>query len=151
MTVGAVMPTPEERHVLANLADLVARHSPTGLAIRSSGVEVDLPRSIRSVLERVAELLAAGRGVAIVPVDAELSTREAADLLGVSRPTLIKLLEAGEIGFSRPNSSRRIPLEEVLAYKHRRSTKRRTLLAKMTAESVEMGNYGAPSDVDDGT
>jgi excisionase family DNA binding protein len=65
----------------------------------------------------VAEVLASGRGLAIVPVDSELTSSEAAELLGISRPTLIKLLDAGEIGHSRPNSSRRIPLEQVLAYK----------------------------------
>ncbi|WP_241255828.1 helix-turn-helix domain-containing protein, partial [Candidatus Protofrankia californiensis] len=100
---------------------------------------------------RVAEVLASGRGVAVVPVDQELTTREAADLLGVSRPTLIKLLEAGEIGYSRPSSSRRIPLEQVLAYKQRRSRRRRELLAEMTADAVEMGMYGSPAPTGTGT
>ncbi|HET8682887.1 MAG TPA: helix-turn-helix domain-containing protein [Micromonosporaceae bacterium] len=50
------------------------------------------------MLTRVAEVLASGRGLAVVPVDREPTTREAADLLGVSRPTLTKLLDAGEMG-----------------------------------------------------
>ncbi|MGH3816939.1 MAG: helix-turn-helix domain-containing protein [Pseudonocardiaceae bacterium] len=52
---------------------------------------------MREVLTRVAEALASGRGVAVLPVDRELTTREAADLLGISRPTLIKLLDTGEM------------------------------------------------------
>jgi hypothetical protein len=58
---------------------------------------------------------------------------------------LIKLLDAGEIGHSRPNSSRRIPLEQVLAYKQRRSRTRRELLAEMTADAVDTGMYGTPA------
>ena len=88
--------------------------------ISRGGSQVEVPLSVRDVLTRIADVLASGRGVAIVPVDRELTTTEAAGLLGVSRPTLIKLLETGEIGYSRPNSSRRIPLDQVLAYRDRR-------------------------------
>ncbi|NYE49784.1 excisionase family DNA binding protein [Spinactinospora alkalitolerans] len=83
--------------------------------------------------------------VAVVPVDQELTTREAAGLLGVSRSALIKLLDDGEIGSSRPGSSRRIPLHEVVAYKRRRSHKRRTRLDEMTADAVEAGIHGMPA------
>ncbi|WP_131784908.1 helix-turn-helix domain-containing protein [Protofrankia symbiont of Coriaria ruscifolia] len=139
------MPTSDERAVLVRLVDLLDESGGRSLALIQGGVEAELPRSVRDVLVRVAEVLASGRGMAVVPVDQELTTREAADLLGVSRPTLIKLLDAGEIGYSRPSSSRRIPLEQVLAYKQRRSRRRRELLAEMTADAVEMGMYGSPA------
>jgi excisionase family DNA binding protein len=148
MTTEAVMPASEERAALVRLADLLHEGNGRSLTLLRGGVEAELPRSVRDVLMRVAEVLASGRGLAVVPVDRELTTREAADLLGVSRPTLIKLLDAGEIGYSRPNSSRRIPLEQVLAYKERRSRKRRELLAEMTADAVEMGMYGSPAPTD---
>jgi excisionase family DNA binding protein len=145
MTPEAVMPAPDEQAALVRLAGLLGAGDGRSLRLIRSGVEAELPRSMREVLTRVAEALASGRGVTVVPVDRELTTREAADLLGVSRPTLIKLLDAGEIGYSRPNSSRRIPLEQVLAYKERRSRKRRELLSEMTADAVEMGMYGSPA------
>jgi excisionase family DNA binding protein len=148
MTAEAVMPASEERAVLARLADLLGEGDGRSLALTRGGLEAELPDSVREVLTRVAEVLASGRGVAVVPVDQELTTREAADLLGVSRPTLIKLLDAGEIGYSRPSSSRRIPLEQVLAYKRRRSRKRRELLSEMTADAVKMGMYGLPAPTD---
>jgi excisionase family DNA binding protein len=148
--MDAVMPASEERAVLVRLADLLGGGDGRSAVLVRGGVEAELPGSVREVLTRVAEVLASGRGVAVVPVDQELTTREAADLLGVSRPTLIKLLDAGEISYSRPNSSRRIPLEEVLAYKRRRSRKRRELLSEMTADAVEMGMYGSPASTDTG-
>jgi len=144
MTTEAVMPTSEERAVLIRLADFLDEDG-RSLALTRGGLEAELPDSVREVLARVAEVLASGRGVAVVPVDQELTTREAADLLGISSPTLIKLLDAGEISYSRPSSSRRIPLEQVLAYKKRRSRKRRELLSEMTADAVKMGMYGSPA------
>jgi excisionase family DNA binding protein len=144
MTTEAVTPTPDERGSLVRLVDLLGERDGRSLRLIRGDVEVELPRSLREVLTRVAEALASGRGV-VVPVDRELTTRETADLLGVSRPTLITLLDAGESGYSRPNSSRRIPLEEVLAYKQRRSRKRRELLPEMTVDAVEMGMYGSPA------
>lgn len=145
MTTEAVLPAADERASLVRLADLLGAGDGRSLRLIRGGAETELPRSVREILTQVAEALASGRGVAVVPVDRELTTREAADLLGISRPTLIKLLDAEEIGYSRPNSSRRIPLEEVLAYKERRSRKRRELLSEMTADAVELGMYGSPT------
>jgi len=145
MTAEVVMPTSEERAVLIRLADLLDEDDGRSLALTRGGIEMELPDSVREVLTRVVEVLASGRGVAVVPVDQELTTREAADLLGFSRPTLIKLLDAGELSYSRPSSSRRILLEQVLAYKKRRSRKRRELLSEMTADAVKMGMYGSPA------
>jgi hypothetical protein len=66
---------------LVRLADLLTEGDGRSLRLIRSGVEAELPRSVRKVLTRVAEALASGRGVAVLPVDRELTTREAADLL----------------------------------------------------------------------
>jgi excisionase family DNA binding protein len=149
MTTKTVSAGQEEQATLVRLADLLHGRNDRVLVLIRGGAEAELPPSVREVLARVADVLASGRGLAVVPVDQELTTREAADLLGVSRPTLIKLLDTGEIGFSRPNSSRRIPLDQVLAYKERRSRRRRELLSEMTADAVEMGTYGSAASDDD--
>ncbi|MBT8224393.1 MAG: helix-turn-helix domain-containing protein [Dactylosporangium sp.] len=146
MATDTIMPAENERLSLVALTELL--HEGTGaLAVSSGGAKAEVPRSVRDVLTRIADVLASGRGVAIVPVDRELTTTEAASLLGVSRPTLIKLLESGEIGYSRPNSSRRIPLDQVLAYRDRRSQTRREILDELTADAVEMGMYDQPATV----
>ncbi|MBT8225041.1 MAG: excisionase family DNA-binding protein [Dactylosporangium sp.] len=147
MTADAIMPSEGERSSLAQLTELLHEGAGT-LAVIRSGAQVEVPGSVRDVLARIADVLASGRGVAIVPVDRELTTTEAAGLLGVSRPTLIKLLDAGEIGYSRPNSSRRIPLDQVLAYRDRRGQTRRAILDELTADAVDMGMYDQPAPVD---
>jgi excisionase family DNA binding protein len=144
MATEAIMPGDGERPTLVELTELL--HDRTGdLALSRGGAQVDVPRSVRDVLTRIADVLASGRGVAIVPVDRELTTTEAAGLLGVSRPTLIKLLETGQISYTRPNSSRRIPLDQVLAYRDRRSQARRAILDELTADAMDMGMYGQPA------
>nr|WP_221473499.1 helix-turn-helix domain-containing protein [Planomonospora venezuelensis] len=139
------MPDPDEAHALEKVTRVLHCQVRPRLRLVHEGAEADLPPSLASALVRIAELMAAGRGVAIVPVDRELTTREAADLLGISRPTLIKLLEDGEIGFTRPNNSRRIPLHEVLDYKERRSRRRKALLDEMTTDAIDAGFYDMPS------
>lgn len=149
MAAEAIMPNEDERSSLAELTELL--YDGAGeLVVSRGGAQIEVPRSVQGVLVRIAEVLAAGRGVAIVPVDRELTTTEAAGLLGVSRPTLVKLLDAGEIGYSRPNSSRRIPLDQVLAYRDRRSQTRRAILDELTADAVDMGMYGQPAQAETG-
>ena len=146
MATDAIMPVEGEDPALGQLVELL-HGGGDALTVDRDGARAEIPLSVRHVLMRVADILASGRGVAIVPVDRELTTTEAAGLLGVSRPTLIKLLEAGEIGYSRPNSSRRIPLDEVLAYRNRRRQTRRAILDELTADAVEMGIYDQPAQL----
>ena len=81
--------------------------------------------------EEVLTHVAKGEMVTVVPYGAELSTKEAADLLNVSRPFLIKLLEQGEIGFHRVGSHRRIEAEELLRYKKARDSQRREAMKEL--------------------
>ncbi len=86
-----------------------------------------LGQLVLDVLTHVAK----GEMVTVVPYGAELSTKEAADLLNVSRPFLIKLLERGEIGFHRVGSHRRIEAEELLRYKKMRDSQRREAMKEL--------------------
>ena len=70
-----------------------------------------------------------------------LTTQEAADLLGISRPTFVKLLESGEIAFEQPGRHRRVRLADVLSYRQRRSTQRRESLDRMVETADESGMY----------
>src|SRR5690349_3181616 len=82
---------------------------------------VEIPPAVRDALAEIVAILKQGRPVLVVPQNSELTTGEAADLLGVTRPTVVKLMEDGHLPFSRPNSSRRVTLHDVLAYKDQRS------------------------------
>ena len=89
------------------------------------------------VLRGVVEALATGQSVTIAPVHQSLTTQEAADLLGVSRPTLVKLVETGEIPFEQPGRHRRVRLADVLAYRERASLERRAALDRMVDIAYE--------------
>ncbi len=90
-----------------------------------------LPPEVFEVLREVVAALAQGQAVTIAPVHQRISTQEAADLLGISRTTLVKLLEDGEIPYEQPGRHRRVLLYDVLAYRKRQSTKARQALDDM--------------------
>ncbi len=77
--------------------------------------------------------------MSVVPANQELTTQHAADLLNVSRPFLIKLLERGEIPFRLSGTHRRIELQEVLKYKSERSAKRRVALSELAKDAESLG------------
>lgn len=102
---------------------------------------VDVPPAVGEALAEVVSILGRGHPVLVMPQNVELSTGEAAALLGVTRPTVVKLMEDGVLPFSRPNSSRRVALHDVLAYREQRSRARREALDRMTVEAVDAGLY----------
>ena len=107
----------------------------------ADGTEIDLPESVFQVLRQVVHILAQGDGVSIVPVHKELTTQQAADILNVSRPYLIALLDKGQIEYSRTGKHRRIQFGNLLAYKRKRDQERREQLAELTRLSEELGGY----------
>ena len=79
-----------------------------------------------------------GNGVKIVPIRKELTTTEAADILNVSRPYLVGLLESGQLPFRSVGSRRRILLEDVMNYKNNIDAKREQALAELAAQAQEL-------------
>jgi excisionase family DNA binding protein len=100
-----------------------------------------LPASLFQLLRQAVTELAHGQVVTLVSCNKELTTQQAANLLGVSRPYLIKLLEQGEIPFVRTGTHRRILFDDLMAYKERRDAGRRKDLASLTQLSQELGLY----------
>ncbi|VVO84833.1 helix-turn-helix domain-containing protein [Pseudomonas silesiensis] len=102
---------------------------------------VELPTSALRLLVDILAELAAGNAVKVVPVHAELTTQEAADLLNVSRPHLIKLLESGELSYHKTGKHRRVRFVDLMDYKNRRdaaSEQAMTLLAEQ-AQALRTG------------
>lgn len=103
--------------------------------------QVELPTSaLRLLLDVLAEL-AAGNAVEVVPVHAELTTQEAADLLNVSRPHLIKLLEDGKLPFHRAGKHRRVRFADIMAFKEQRDKASQEAMAELArqAQDLRMG------------
>ena len=82
---------------------------------------------------------AAGNAVAVSPVEAELTTQQAADLLNVSRPYLVKLLDERRIPFRRVGNRRRVLLADVMTFKHTDESERRAIAAELGAEAEHSG------------
>jgi len=111
------------------------------MSLLVDGVTVALPPEAMEVLRQALSALASGQAVTVVPHQTTLTTQEAADFLGVSRPTLIKLLEAGHIAFNRPGRHRRVELADVLEYQRSVRTERRRALAEMASEAADNDSY----------
>ena len=90
--------------------------APQPALVSENGTRLELSPGLAEVLMQVAKALAGGQGVSVIPRHRLLTTQEAADILNVSRPTLIKRLEAGELAFELHGRHRRIRLDELLNY-----------------------------------
>lgn len=104
-----------------------------------AGEALVLPRAAVELLGRVLAHMAAGERVSVVPTHAELTTQQAADLLNVSRPFLIGLLQAAEIEYRLVGKHRRIKAESLLAYLRHDDQRRRAAAAELTSLSRELG------------
>ncbi|MEU1277443.1 helix-turn-helix domain-containing protein [Streptomyces sp. NPDC005805] len=139
---------PPERTHEANLAleqvrGYLARHREATriqVTVQDGGGEaLALPREAVELLATVLAHMAAGRSVSVVPHNAELTTQQAADLLNVSRPFLIGLLEAGEIEFRTVGKHRRVLASSLLAYKRDDDRKRREAADELTQLGQQTG------------
>ena len=146
------IPSPEEQQAAREaVAVLVAEAQEVGcgggeghLHVRIRGTDdvIGLPEVVRDVLQAVLGHFAAGRAVQVAAVETDLTTNEAAHLLGVSRPYLIKLLDQKQIPHHKVNRHRRVRLEDVMAYRDRQHAERRETLDELHRVSEELGLYG---------
>lgn len=106
-----------------------------------NGEEFAIPESIYTVIRRVVHEMTQGNAVVVMPVHMELTTQQAADLLNVSRPHLVKLLDAGTIPHHKVGKHRRVRFDAVMAYRTGRSVERRRALAEITRAAQEQRRY----------
>ncbi|MEU8094884.1 helix-turn-helix domain-containing protein [Micromonospora chalcea] len=105
------------------------------------GSEIEIPDELYGVLRDVVTALSEGLAISIAPHNTMLTTQEAADLLNISRPTLVRLLSEGEMPHTMRGRHRRVMLRDVLDYQERTRQARRRTLDRMTAEAEEDGLY----------
>ena len=120
--------------------------------VGADGERLELPNAVFRLLKDIARNMQLGRAIVLIPENQQLTTQRAADLLGVSRPHLIKLLEAGELPHHKAGSHRRIYLKDLSAYQKRRDMERKAALDRIAKEAFESGLYdrtGVPEGGED--
>jgi len=135
----------------AVIADFVRVLNDAGMAtpdgrpalVAADGERLELPESMYGVLRQVAEALSKGMGVNVAPLSAMLTTQEAADYLGISRPTLVRILERGEIPMEKPGRHRFVRLKDLVDHQEALKERRRQALEDMVADAEEDGLYAS--------
>lgn len=100
---------------------------------------VELPAEARALLLRILGHMANGYAVTVVPVAAEVTAQQAAEILGVSRPFVIRLVEEGRLACRLVGTHRRIPIADLLAFKEANRAERRAIASELAAEAQELG------------
>ncbi len=145
-----VMPPQQDGGDFDDLYAFLADHEDSDLDVPclqdGTGKKIPVPKEIFDVLIQVSQAMREGKAVSVVPVSMTLTTSQAADMLGVSRQTLVRLLEKGSIPFERPSRHRKIRLTDLLAYKRQRQVEKHHALDEMTRMAVEDGLYRDASE-----
>ncbi|WP_017716070.1 helix-turn-helix domain-containing protein [Kamptonema formosum] len=130
-----------EADAIAQLDQLLSSEDSHAKFVGSNGKEVLIPESVYRILRQVIHAIASGQHISVLTPERQLTTQEAADILSVSRPFMVKLLEAGEIPYIKVGSHRRVRFEDLMAYKEKRDMKRGKLLDELIEMTEESGLY----------
>jgi excisionase family DNA binding protein len=144
---------PKPSRLLSNSDAVLAKETSRALASRlrdgdpmrlrivdgPSRETVKLHAAAVRLLVRILDEMARGNAVTLIPVHAELTSQEAADMLSISRPSLIQLLNEGKIDYRRVGTHRRVRLDALMKYKRQADAARRAALAELAAYDQELG------------
>ncbi len=111
------------------------------IEIEETQEKIRIPLSVLRLLEKILKETSKGRPVSIVPIATEVTTQAAAEMLGCSRPHVVKLLESGEMKFTKVGKHRRIKYEDIIAYKKCLKEKQEQLISKIMDSDEKTGLY----------
>jgi len=134
-------PGPAELAVVQTLAYALANPERYSVGLTIDGQPLPTPGPVLAAMRRLCEHLAAGRAVTLIPHRTTLTPRQAAELLGISRPYLMRLLQQGQLHSSKVGAHHRLTLDEVLRYRARRDADFEATMDEMTLEAEEAGGY----------
>jgi excisionase family DNA binding protein len=142
------IPTEQDVRLIKDLETFLDERAPQhAQLVGPTGETRDIPEPLYRLLRRVLPAMAQGAAIGVFPIHQELTTQQAADLLNISRPSFIKLLDGREIPYERsPGGHRRVRFADVLAYKQRRSQARHAALADIAAIGQQYGAYDTTNE-----
>lgn len=140
------IPTDQEAVLAREVSKALEAHDASGKGVRlqvaEAGREVttlDLPPAAGRLLLLMLKEMGSGNAVTLVPIEAEITTQQAADLLNVSRPYVVGLIDKGVFPVRMVGNQRRLPLKDVLAYKEETRAKALEALQEISAIDQELG------------
>lgn len=130
----------ESYNALASVLDQLHENNPE-IEIEETKDKIRVPLEALKLLAKILEATSKGKLVSIVPVATEMTTQAAADLIGCSRPHLVKLLEEGQIPYTKIGRHRRVKFEDVMAYKKRMKAQQEKLIIEIMNADEESELY----------
>lgn len=125
---------------LATLLEELHSENPE-IEIEETQEKIRVPLKALKLLAQILKATSQGKPISIVPIATEMTTQAAAELLGCSRPHLVKLLESGKIPFTLIGKHRRVKFEDVMAYRSKLKARQEKLLMEMMKADEESGLY----------
>lgn len=136
-------PSAQESKMARTSVQVIARYAQENQSLVLRVIDADqdepieLPAGAVAMLVDILEAMAAGRGIMLIPENAELTTVQSAEILNISRPFLIKLLEEGKIPYRKVGKHRRVRMEDVMTYKKTIDQEREDVLDQLVADAQE--------------
>lgn len=140
---GFMIQPPKNEEELQEIIELVSKISNLDqfVMLKSDGQEIEIPSIVTKILYEIITILSKGGALTIIPMEKELTTQQAADILNVSRPFLVNLLENGEIPFHKTGTHRKILMKDLREYKERINKNRTNKINEIINLSQKYGLY----------
>lgn len=116
-------------------------HGDTEIEIEESKERIKIPYKALKLLEDILKAMSEGKPISLVPIATEVTTQKAAEILGCSRPHLVKLLEEGKINYTKVGKHRRILFEDVIQYRDVMKSQQKNYLIDMMNFDEDKGIY----------
>lgn len=143
LAINYQIPTQEEAAKAAQsrrqLAALLGKGENAELHLYDGDKELQVPITAIHFLVEILDAMSRGEAVSILPINKELTTQEAANLLNVSRPYLVQLLDQGELPYHKVGVRRKVLLKDVMEYKQKRDAESKHLLDELAADAQSLG------------